>query len=248
MINLKPIQRILSYTRKAVADYDMIAEGDRIAVGVSGGKDSLTLLCALKKLQGFYPIPFEVVPITLGMGFPNASIDNIHEVCDALGVKLNYIPTEIYKIVFEIRKEQHPCSLCANLRRGALNNAAIGLGCNKVALGHHFDDTVETFYMNLFNEGRIDCFSPVSYLDRSGITLIRPFIYLPEKEIKHFIRVSGITPSPKYCPADGSTDRQKTKEALAAMERENRGVKERLFGAMERAGVAGFKVCPRIRK
>lgn len=248
MIDLKPIQKILSYTRKAVADYDMIAEGDKIAVGVSGGKDSLTLLCALKKLSEFYPQKFEVVPITLGMGFPNASIDNIHEVCEALGLKLHYVPTDIYKIVFEIRKEEHPCSLCANLRRGAINNAAKSLGCNKVALGHHFDDTVETFYMNLFYEGRIDCFSPVSYLERSGITLIRPFIYLPEKEIKHFIRVSGITPSPKYCPADGSTNRQKTKEFLAAMEKENKGIKQRLFGAMERAGVGGFKVCPRIRK
>lgn len=245
MINIKPIQQILSYARRAIDDYEMISEGDRIAVGISGGKDSLTLLCALKELQRFYPKKFEVVPITMGMGFPDANINNINEVCDVLELKLNYFPTDIYKIVFEIRNEKNPCSLCANLRRGALNEAALSLGCKKVALGHHFDDTVETFYMNLFNEGRIDCYSPVTFLDRKEITLIRPFIYVPEKEIKHFVRVSGITPSPKYCPADGNTDRQKAKDFLAELSKSDRGIKQRLFGAMEKAGVGGFKVCHR---
>ncbi|PKM63236.1 MAG: tRNA 2-thiocytidine(32) synthetase TtcA [Firmicutes bacterium HGW-Firmicutes-21] len=242
---MKPIQQILSYTRRAVVDYNMITDGDRIAVGVSGGKDSLTLLCALAELRRFYPCKFDIVPITLGMGFPDANIDNINEVCDTLGVKLHYFPTEIYKIVFETRAEKNPCALCANLRRGTLNEVALSLGCNKVALGHHFDDTVETFYLNLFNEGRIGCFSPVTFLDRSEVTLIRPFIYVPEKEIKRFIRVSGISPSPKYCPADGKTDRQKTKDTLAELSKTDRGIKQRLFGAMEKAGVGGFKVCPR---
>ena len=248
MINIKPIQKILSYTRRAVCDYDMISEGDRIAVGVSGGKDSLTLLCALNELRRFYPKRFELVPITVDMGFPNASSDNIKELCDTLGLKLHLIPSEIYKIVFEIRKEKNPCSLCANLRRGALNEAALELGCKKVALAHHFDDAVETFYLNLFNEGRIACFSPVSFLDRREITVIRPFIYVSEKEIKHFIRVSGVQPSPKYCPSDGNTDRQKVKDLLAELSNKDRGLKQRLFGAMERAGVSGFRVCPRYMR
>lgn len=248
MIDIRPVQKILSYTRRAVHNYDMISEGDKIAVGVSGGKDSLALLCAMSQLQRFYPNRFEIVPITVGMGYPDFKIDNITELCDTLGVKLNYFPTDIYKIIFEKRKEKNPCSLCANLRRGALNEAALRLGCKKVALGHHFDDTVETFYMNLFNEGRIGCYSPVTFLDRKGITLIRPFIYVPEKEIKHFIRVSGITPSSKYCPADGYTDRQKTKDVLSQLSKTDRGLKQRLFHAMEKAGVGGFKLCPRERR
>lgn len=248
MIETKSLQQLLSYTRRAVADYDMISEGDRIAIGVSGGKDSLALLCAMKELQRFYPKHFEVVPVTMGMGFPNTSIDNITELCDVFGLKLNFFPTEIYKIVFEIRNEKNPCSLCANLRRGALNKAAISLDCNKVALAHHFDDMVETFYMNLFNGGRIDCYSPVTYLARAQLTVIRPFLYVPEKEIKHFIRVSGINISPKNCPTDGNTDRQKTKDLLTTLSKTDKGIKQRLFGAMEKAGVGGLKVSPKQRK
>lgn len=223
----------------------MICEGDKIAIGVSGGKDSLTLLCALKELQRFYPKKFEIIPITIGIDFPNANMENITELCDVLGLKINYFPSNIYNIVFKIRHEKNPCSLCANLRRGALNEAALSLGCKKVALGHHFDDVVETFYMNLFNKGRIDCFSPVTFLNRREVTLIRPFIYCPEKEIKHFIRVSGITPSPKYCPADGNTDRQKAKDFLTVLSKTDHSIKQKLFCAMEKSGVGGFKVCPR---
>lgn len=248
MIEITSIQQLLSYTRRAVADYDMIEDGDRIAIGVSGGKDSLSLLCAMKEMQRFYPRKFEIVPITIQMGFPNANFESISELCDTLGVTPHYFPTEIYKIVFEIRKEKNPCSLCANLRRGALNNAALSLGCNKVALGHHFDDMVETFYMNLFNGGRIDCYSPVTYLKRAQLTVIRPFLYVPEKEIKHFIRVSGITPAPKSCPIDGYTERQKTKDLLTTLSKTDKGIKQRLFGAMEKAGVGGLKVCPKQRK
>ncbi|HBR32245.1 MAG: tRNA 2-thiocytidine biosynthesis TtcA family protein [Eubacteriales bacterium] len=245
---MKSIQQILSYTRRAISDYDMICGGDRIAVGVSGGKDSLTLLCAMRELQRFFPSRFEVLPITIEMGFPDSNTDNIDELCGYLGLKPNYFHTEIYKIVFELRNEKNPCSLCANIRRGALNRAAAELGCNKVALAHHFEDTIETFYMNLFNNGRIDCFSPVTYLERAHLTVIRPFIYVPEKEIKHFIRVCGITTSPKSCPADGSTDRFRTKELLNSLSKTDKGIKQRLFGAMEKAGVGGFKVCPRQRK
>lgn len=245
IIDIRPIQRILSFTRKAIEDYGMISQNDRIAIGVSGGKDSLALLCAMTTLSCFYPKKFEVVPITIGMGYTDENFDNITEICDVLGLNLHCFPTEIHRIVFEVRKEKNPCSLCANLRRGALNNAAINLSCNKVALAHHFDDTVETFYMNLFNEGRIDCYSPVTYLSRTNLTVIRPFIYVPEKEIKHFIRVSGVKPSQKYCPADQNTDRQRVKHILAELEKKDRGVKARLFKAIEKSGVGGFKVHPK---
>ena len=228
MNDTKNMQTILSRVRRAIDNYHMIDDGDRIAVGVSGGKDSLTLLCALHALRRFYPKPFSL--------------------CAELGLELVEVPTGIYTIVFELRKEKHPCSLCAMLRRGALHDAALAQGCRKVALGHHFDDAVETLLLNLFNEGRLGCFSPVSYLDRKGITLIRPLLYTEEKEIRAFVRHAGIETVAKACPADGHTDRERIKNLLAGLEREDRGLRRRIFGAMERAGLDGFHVCPRARR
>ncbi|MDD5917217.1 MAG: ATP-binding protein [Clostridiales bacterium] len=242
------IQKILGYARRACTDYGMIESGDRIAVGVSGGKDSLTLLVTLALLKRFYGAEYELFPVTLDAGFPGAGFSNIQLLCDQLGLTLTMLPSDVYEIVFNIRKEKFPCSLCANMRRGALNSAAVKLGCNKVALGHHFDDTVETLMMNLLIEGRFGCFSPVTYLDRSGITMIRPLIYCPEKEITAFIRKNGIEPSPKYCPADGNTKRAEIKKLLADMSKNDRGLKVRLFGALERSGVDGWSVHERHRK
>ena len=230
----KTLQKLMSYTRRAADKYNMIAEGDRIAVGVSGGKDSLALLCSLAKLSAFYPKKFEVVPINLRMGFPGEDDGNIAALCGELGLELHSFPSDVYTVVFDIRKEKHPCSLCANMRRGALHAAAKSLGCGKLALGHHYDDAIETAVMNLFIEGRFDCFSPVTYLDRSDITVIRPLIYAPESEIARFIRLSGITPAKKLCPADGNTRREDTKRRLAELEHTDRGVKRRIFGAVER--------------
>ena len=240
MREFSSLQRILSFTRRAVQDYNMIEEGDCIAIGISGGKDSMTLACALKSLQRFYPKHFAIKAITLDLNFPDASTEHIKRLCDEIDIELIIVPTDIYQVVFEIRKEKNPCSLCAKMRRGALHNAAKEAGCNKVALGHHFDDAVETLLLNLFNEGRLGCFSPVSYLDRSDITLIRPFIYVPEKQISKFVNKENIIIPPKACKADGYTDRAKMKHMLTQMEKEEPGVKTRLFGAMERANLSGF--------
>ncbi len=232
MIDAKALQKLMSYTRRAIERYDMIEEGDRIAVGVSGGKDSLALLCALHGLSRFYPKKFQIVPINLYMGFPNEDNSVSKSLCEELGLELNVVGTgEIYPVVFEVRKEKHPCSLCSNMRRGGLHNAAKELGCNKLALGHHFDDAVETIIMNLFIEGRFDCFRPVTYLDRSDMTVIRPLLYTPEKEVSHFVRACGITPVPKNCPADGNTRREEAKNFLAELEKKERGVKQRIFNA-----------------
>lgn len=221
----------MSYTRRAIDKYQMIEDSDRIAVGVSGGKDSLALLCALHGLKRFYPKSFEIVPINIKMGFPNETDEVSKALCDELGLELQSVKSEIYSVVFEVRKEKHPCSLCSNMRRGALHGAAKELGCNKLALGHHFDDAVETIIMNLFIEGRFDCFYPVTYLDRSDITVIRPLLFAPEKEVSHFVRASSIVPVPKNCPADGVTKREDAKRALDELERRDRGVKMRVFNA-----------------
>ncbi len=246
--NIPQLQRLLSSTRRAVDDYGMIAEGDRIAVGISGGKDSMALLAALAGLQRFYPKKFEIVPIHLQMGFPGSDDSNIRELCEALNLPLVETKTDIYEVVFEVRKEKSPCSLCANLRRGILYSTAKENGCRKIALGHHFDDAVETLLMNLFIEGNLGCFSPVTYLDRMDVTMIRPLLYAKEKELKSFVTAAGITCSPKYCPADGNTKREEWKQFLAEMERKDPGVKDRLFGAIERANLDGFSVHKRGRK
>ena len=237
---MKSIQPILSHVRRAVDDYKMIEDGDRIAVGVSGGKDSMTLLCALKELSRFYPKKYEIFAVCLDVGFPGGDLSPVEELCERLEVPLKIVPTDIYDIVFEYRKEKCPCSLCARMRRGALHDAAKALGCGKVALGHHFDDAVETLLLNLFNEGRIGCFSPVTFLDRKQITLIRPLIYTPEKMMTYFINKERIKLSPKVCPEDGNTDREKIKNLLFDLSKNDRGLKERIFGAMARRGIDGW--------
>ena len=248
MREFKSIQKLLSQVRRAVDGYNMIEDGDKIAVGVSGGKDSTALLCTLKTLSRFYPKKFDVAAITLDNGFPDTNIDPIKRICEEIDVELIVETTPIYKIVFELRNEPNPCSLCANLRRGALNNTALEHEIKKVAYGHHYDDVIETFFLNLLNEGRIACFSPVTYLDRKGVTVIRPFIYTPEKEIKRFIKTENIEILPKVCPMDGKTQRQKMKDLLLTLDRENHGTKKRIFGAIERGNVSGFTVVPRGRK
>lgn len=234
-------KHILSYTRRAVDDYQMIKPGDKIAVGVSAGKDSLTLLHAMAGLKRFYPIPFELMAITVDMGFPGGTdFSPIAELCASLGVPYKVVPSEIAKIIFEVRKEPNPCSLCAKLRRGALHNAAKAEGCTTVALGHHFDDAVETFMLNLFFEGRIGCFQPVTYLSRVGIHVIRPLLYAPEKEVRAFAKEAALPVVPSACPANENTERENMKQLLATLERENKGLRHRIFGAMQRAEIDGF--------
>ena len=244
------LRRILSYTRRAVDDYEMIEDGDKIAVGISGGKDSMTLLCALAGLRRFYPKKYDVVAINLGMGFAaagfctaeeeGAEVEKMRELCRVLDVEFVHKSTEIANVVFNIREESNPCSLCSRMRRGALHDAAKECGCNKLALGHHFDDAVETFMMNLFNEGRIGCFSPVTYLSRKDITLIRPLIYAPEKNIRYFASHAGLPVSSSPCPSDRDSERAHMKALLRDMTKEYKGLKHRIFGAMQKSGVDGF--------
>ena len=234
------MQKLLSYTRRAVDHYHMIEEGDRIAVGVSGGKESLALLVALANLRRFYPKHYEVVAITLEMGYEQMDFSAVQALCDSLGVEYIRVPTQIKQIVFDIRREENPCSLCAKLLRGALHDAALAAGCKKVALGHHFDDVVETYKLSLMYEGRISCFKPVTWLDRRGITLIRPLLYTPEHYIRSFARRENLPIVHNPCPADGNTKRQEVKELLRTLEKENRGLRERIFGAIQRYPLDGW--------
>ena len=241
------MKRILSYVRRAVDDYKMINDGDKIAVGVSAGKDSLTLLLALAELRRFYPNKFELVAITVDMGFDGTDFSGIKELCDRLKVEYHIVPTQISKIIFDVRKEKNPCSLCAKMRRGALYNYAKELGCRSVALGHHFDDVVETFMLNLFYEGRIGCFQPVTFLSNTGITLIRPMIYMPEKEVRYFSTKNTLPVVKSSCPADGNTEREEMKNLLHDLERKNKGLRYRIFGAIQRGEVDGFKEIGRMQ-
>ena len=218
----------------------MIEAGDKIAVGVSAGKDSLTLLCAMAELRRFYPIPFELIAITVDMGFAGVDFSPIAKLCEELNVPYHIVPTEISHIIFDVRKEKNPCSLCAKMRRGALHNAAKELGCTAVALGHHFDDAVETFMLNLFFEGRLGCFSPVTYLSRVGIKLIRPMIYMPEKDVRYFSSKVQLPVVKSPCPADGNTQREEMKQLLHELERKHDGLRYRIFGAIVRGEIDGF--------
>lgn len=236
------MQKILGYMRRAIQEYDLIHDGDRICVGVSGGKDSLVMLSGLILLRRFIGINYELVAVTLDPGFNGVEGDYtpVTEFCARNSVEYHVIRTQIGEIIFDVRKEPNPCSLCARMRRGALHDAAIEYGCNKVALGHNYDDAVETFVMNLFTEGRIGCFSPISYLSRKNLYIIRPLVLAPEKEVKKAAQKCGLNIVKSKCPADGHTNRQRTKEFLADMERSDHGFKDRLFGAMKRANVDGW--------
>ena len=239
---MEHIKRVLSFVRRAVDDYEMIEDGDKIAVGVSAGKDSLTLLCALADLKRFYPKKFDLIAITVDMGFDEPmDFSPIKVLCDKLGVEYHITKTEIAKIIFDVRKESNPCSLCAKMRRGVLHNTAKELGCNKVALGHHFDDVIDTFMLNLFYEGRIGCFQPVTYLSRIDLHLIRPMIYMPEKDVKYFTSKVDLPVIKSPCPADGNTKREDMNKLLSTLDRENKGLKYRIFGAIQRGEVDGFK-------
>ncbi|MBZ4670695.1 MAG: putative ATPase of the PP-loop superfamily implicated in cell cycle control [Oscillospiraceae bacterium] len=236
------MQKILGYMRKAIQEFDLIQDGDRIAVGVSGGKDSLVLLKGLFMLKRFIGIDYDMVAITLDpcFGGEEGDYSSVAQMCEEMGIEYVLKRTQIGPIVFDVRQESNPCSLCARMRRGALHDAAKEAGCNKIALGHNYDDAVETFVMNLFNEGRIGCFSPKSYLSRKDLTLIRPLVFAPEKEIRKAAAKNGLKIVKSKCPADGNTSRQRTKEFLMSREKEDPGFTDRLFGAMRRAGIDGW--------
>lgn len=236
------MQRILGYMRKAIKEFDLIHDGDRVCVGVSGGKDSLVLLVGLHRLRSFIGIDFTVCGVTIDPGFGGKEGDYtaVQEMCSQLGIEYHIVRTQIGEIVFDIRKEPNPCSLCAHLRRGALQDAAVEFGCNKLALGHNMDDTVETFFMNLFNEGRIGCFSPVTHLETKDIYMIRPLVLAPEKDVRRAARRENYPVVRSICPADGHTNRQRTKEFVNDMQRKDHGFRERIFGALRRGDIDGW--------
>ena len=226
------LQKLLSKARKAIDDYKMISSGDKVAVGLSGGKDSVTLLCIMAALKKFYPEKFDLVAITvdMGLGLDEGEMDGIKKLCERLEVPLYVEKTQIGEIVFDARKEKNPCSLCANMGRGALNSTAKKLGCNKVALGHHADDLIETFFLSLFYEARVSTFSPVTVMERQDLAVIRPMIYIREKEVAGYAKQNPILHNP--CPADKHTKRQYVKDRLREMERENPKLRENVLSAL----------------
>ena len=239
------MEKILSLVRRCVEDYDMIQPGDRVAVGVSGGKDSLVTLAALAKLSKFYPKPFTVEAFTLDLGAAEgrqgADFGPISDYCQTLGVPFTLIPSEISHIIFDLRKEKNPCSMCAKMRRGAIHNAILEKGIHKIALGHHFDDAVETFFLSLFYEGRISCFQPVTELTRTGITQIRPLLYCGEGMVRGAAKRHNLPVVKNPCPADGYTKRQEVKELVVELEKQYPGLKERVFGAMQRLPLTAWE-------
>lgn len=235
------MKRIITCVRKAVEDYDMIQDGDKVAVGVSGGKDSLVLLGALANLSRYYPKKFSVIGLTVDMGY-GLDYTEIKKYCESFGAEHKVKYTNIKEIVFDERKEPNPCSLCAKMRSGALNDFAIENGCTRVALGHHNEDVLETFFLSLMYEGRINCFPPVTYMDKTDLYRIRPLIYVREGDIKGAVRRLGVPVLHNPCPADGNTKRKEMKDLIARLNKEmTPGLKKRLFTAIKNSEIDGWK-------
>lgn len=227
------MKQVLGRLRKAVNDYEMINEGDKIVVGVSGGKDSMTLLYALSLYRRFSPEKFELTAVTLSMGYKNFDTKTIQDFCKKIDVPYNIIQTDIAKIVFDVRKESNPCSLCANMRRGALHNEVARLGYNKIALGHHADDAIETMFLSMLYEGRINTFKPVTYLTRKQIYNIRPFIYVQEKQIKEVVKKHNIPVVENPCPMDKQTKREEIKQIMKYIYKKVPKGKERILHSIK---------------
>lgn len=234
------LQQLMSYVRRAVDDYGMIEEGDKIAIGISGGKDSLTLLYALHGLMRFYPKKFSIEAITVDLGYPDFDLSQIQALCEELQVPYTIVKTDIAEIIFQERRESNPCSLCAKMRKGALNEAIKKRGCNKVAYAHHKDDVIETMLLSLIFEGRFHSFSPVTYLDRMDLTVIRPMMYVSEADVKGFQNKYALPVAKSKCPVDGYTKREYAKNLLRQINLEHPGAKERIFSAIINGNMKGW--------
>lgn len=241
------MQRMMGLVRRCADDYQMISPNDKIAVGVSGGKDSLTLLALLAAMREYYPKPFELTAITIDMGLEGMDFSPVAEFCKTLNVPFQIVKTEIGPIIFDYRKEKNPCSMCAKMRRGALNNALTDLGFQKIALGHHYDDAVETFLMSLLFEGRLSCFQPVTYLDRTGVTQIRPMLYLTEGMVQNFAAEHHLPVVHNNCPADKHTKREEIKQLIVTLSKDYPDLKDRIFGAMQRLPLPEWGILPHPR-
>ena len=237
-----PLNDFTGAVRRAVDDYNMITEGDRIAVGVSGGKDSLLLLVALNHLKQYYPKHFELEALTIELGFDGMDFSPIADLCAQLEIPYTCLKTDIKEIVFDVRQEDNPCSLCSKMRRGAINDAIRERGISKLALGHHFDDAVETFLMSLLFEGRISCFRPVTYLDRSGVTQIRPLIYAGEQKISNLAAELALPIVENPCPQDKTSKRYEIKTLLSQMSKDYPDMKSKIFGSMQRLPLPGWEI------
>lgn len=236
------MQEIYGLMRKAITEYDLIRDGDRIAVGISGGKDSLVMLCGLAGLRRFIGIDYTLKAITVDLGFNGERGDysQIKALCENLGVEYHITDTDIANVVFDIRKEKFPCSLCARMRHGSLHDTAKRLGCNKIALGHHMDDAVETFLMNLYTEGRLGCFSPKSYLSRKELTMIRPLVFLSEAQVASCAARNELPVYKSKCPVDRTTNRERVKNEIKEIEKIHPDFKTKVFGAMRRKNLDGW--------
>lgn len=242
------LQQLLSFTRKAVDEYNMIQEGDHIAVGVSGGKDSLTLLYALHGLKRFYPNKFELSAITVDLGYEEFDLTEVQNLCSTLDIPYKIVKTDIARILFDERKETHPCSLCAKMRKGALNDAVKEMGCNKVAYAHHKDDIIETMLLSLLFEGRFHSFSPKTYLDRMDLTVIRPIMFIDESDVIGFKNRYQLPVVKSKCPIDGYTKRQYAKDLVQQLNLEHNGAKNRMFTAILNGNIQGWpERIPHIR-
>lgn len=241
------MQKLMGLLRRCIEDYGMIEEGDKIAVGVSGGKDSLVLLKLMAGLREYHNKPFELEAITIDMGL-GMDYSGIQAMCDELKVPYTIIKTEIAPIIFDYRKEKNPCSMCSKMRRGALNQALKERGMNKLALGHHYDDAVETFVMSLLYEGRISCFQPVTNLDRMGVIQIRPMLYIPEKTVDHFAQRMELPVITNRCPVDKHTKREEIKDLVYELSGRYPDFKDRIFGAMQRYPLAEWEPKGRYKR
>ncbi len=242
------LQRMTGLLRRCVEDYQMIRDGDKIAVGVSGGKDSLTLIRLMAELRNYFPKQFQLEAFTVDLGFPNMDLSPVESFCKELDVPFTVIPTQIQTIIFDYRKEKNPCSLCAKMRRGALHGAILEKGIHKIALGHHYDDAVETFLMSLIFEARISCFQPVTELTQTGITQIRPMLYLEERDIRSFAKKEHLPVVVNDCPADQNTKREEIKKLIRTLSKDYPNLKASIFGAMQRYPLAEWGVIPRKRR
>lgn len=237
------MQKLIGYMRKAVTEYNMLENGDKLAVGISGGKDSVALLAGLCRLREFIGISFDVIAVTIDPCFGDINTDysEIERLCESYRIPYIIRRSELGDIIFNQRKESNPCSLCARMRRGMLHDMCKDNGANKLALGHHYNDAVETFVMNLFHEGRIGCFQPVTYLSRKDITMVRPMIFAPEKDIVSAVKRNNLPVVKSKCPVDGATSREEIKNWLVQMEKNGyAGLSKRIFGAMKRGNISGW--------
>ena len=245
---MSDLNRFTGLVRRCVEDYKMIQDGDRVAVGVSGGKDSVSLLCALANLKRYYPNKFELYAITVSMGFEEMDFSPIKKLCDELGVEYYLKKTQMKQIIFEERREKNPCALCAKMRRGAIHDVMKELGINKVALGHHFDDAVETFMMSLFYEGRISCFQPVTYMSRTDVTQIRPMLYVGEGTVKNLVQRYGLPVVENPCPMDKHSKREEVKTLIKNLSEQYPDLKTKVFGAMQRLPLDGWEPAEYARR